>query len=86
MNSFAYIFTFVGLWTLSLALYYTDAYVDYLFQFQIWLTSIPSFFTFLAISVAIENFMQIYLLLVKSSKTKVHIERFRILAFFCVLT
>jgi hypothetical protein len=66
MDSFSYIFTFIVLWTISLVVYYTDAYIDYFFRVEIWLLSVPLFFTFVASSITIENLMQIYLVLIKS--------------------
>lgn len=58
-NSFTKILCFVFIWTFSLAFYFTEAYLNYGFKAQIWITSVPIFFTFLIIVVVIQNLLQI---------------------------
>jgi hypothetical protein len=58
-NSFTKILIFVFIWTFSLTFYFTEAFINYGFKLQIWITSVPIFFTFLIVAVVIQNLLQI---------------------------
>jgi hypothetical protein len=52
-----YIFAFTVVWVTSLVVYFTEAYVDYTFKTQIWITSVPIILTFCIIFVVIDNLL-----------------------------
>jgi hypothetical protein len=56
-NSFTKILAFVVIWSASLTFYFTESYVNYGFRTQIWITSVPIFFTFLIVVVVIQNLL-----------------------------
>lgn len=59
-SGFDQIFIFTIVWVIALVLYFTEAYIDFTFNVQIWITSVPIVFTFLIICVVIKNLQQIY--------------------------
>ena len=84
ISSFNYIFAFVVLWIFSQVLYFTEAYVDYLWTPQVWITSLPSLFTFLCIALVIDNLKQIaHLLIIRQRGSNFS---YRVVASLCVLT
>lgn len=87
-NGFKYIFVFTVVWVCSLVFYFTDGYFDFNFKAQIWITSVPIFFTFLIICIVIENLIQIHNQLAKNRTERFlnSIKYFRIAAIFCVST
>lgn len=56
-SGFMYIFVFTVVWVTSLVVYFTEAYVDYTFKTQIWITSVPIILTFCIIYVVIDNLL-----------------------------
>ena len=56
-SGFMYIFAFTVVWVTSLVVYFTEAYVDYTFKTQIWITSVPIILTFYIIFVVIDNLL-----------------------------
>jgi hypothetical protein len=56
-SGFMYIFAFTVVWVTSLVVYFTEAYVDYTFKTQIWITSVPIILTFCIIYVVIDNLL-----------------------------
>jgi len=83
-----YIFAFTVVWVTSLVVYFTEAYVDYTFKTQIWITSVPIILTFCIIYVVIDNMLEIYRSLApKEQKSLMHNSSvFRPLAIVCILT
>ena len=69
-------------------LYFTEAYIDYSFNAQIWITSVPIIITFCIIYVVIDNLLQIYnQLAAKEDKTCLHNQKYyRPIAVACILT
>jgi len=88
ISSFMYIFAFTVVWVTSLVVYFTEAYVDYTFKTQIWITSVPIILTFCIIYVVIDNMLEIYRSLApKEQKSLMHNSSvFRPLAIVCILT
>lgn len=86
-KSFTFIFAFVVCWLLSLCLWFTEAYFDYGFKFEIWITSVPIFFTFLIITVVIYNLLQIYNQLTSErARVTTSMTVFTPVALMCILT
>ena len=73
---------------MSLALYFTEAYVNYGFKVQIWITSVPIFFTFLIIVVVIQNLLQILnqLRVPRADNVLTSLKYYKYCALFCVAT
>ena len=69
-------------------LYFTEAYIDYSFNAQIWITSVPIIITFCIIYVVIDNLLQIYnQLAAKEDKTCLHNQKYyRPIAVACIFT
>jgi len=87
-NSFTKILCFVFVWTFSLAFYFTEAFINYGFKVQIWITSVPIFFTFLIVVVVIQNLLQILLQLrgPRADNLLTSLKYFKYSAIFCVAT
>ena len=75
-------------WIISLVGYFTEAYVDYHFKLQIWITTVPILITFIIITVVIDNLIVIYLQLVQPIHRMplLQVAVFRPIAFVCVLS
>jgi len=62
-QNFTYNLIFVVFWLFFQVLYFTEAFVDYLWDVQIWLQSFIQIFTFLCIEVIIDNLIRLKYLL-----------------------
>lgn len=62
-QNFTYNLIFVVFWLFFQVLYFTEAFVDYLWDVQIWLESFIQIFTFLCIEVIIDNLIRLKYLL-----------------------
>ena len=62
-KSFYYIFAFIFFWMATETLYYTDAFINYPFTVEGILSALPNLFTYLCISIAISNVIQLCFLI-----------------------
>jgi hypothetical protein len=82
-QSFSYIFIFCVLWIFFLVVQFTEAKFDFGFKKQIFITSVPIFFTFLIITFVIYNLQEI---LNYFSPNPAFLRKFKWVAALCVLT
>ena len=83
---FTCMFVFVIFWTISLLLYFTDAFVSYSFGYEVILTSVTTIFTFVIVAVVVDSLLNIAQVLAREPSKKSRQLKFRICAFFCILS